>query len=159
MKVTFENGVATYSGKYDEVVYQSWYRNRLCIARKYAYPTLGAVHEQMKAIASNLNNLYLQADALYISDLKAYARKNAIEHFPKAKALRSVMPNAKSIFIKCMWEWQQSDPEHVELSSVNMEDIVQLQSPLKTVKACIDAGYLKRVSGYDSYIHPITTGP
>lgn len=159
MKVSFENGVGTYSGKYDEVVYQAWYNGTLCLARKYAYPTLSQIHEDMREIGENLNNVYLAADERYIADFKAYAARNTKEHRPRAKRLLSMMPTSKSLFVKCMWLWKKSDPEHVDLKTVTVADIVTLASPLFTVADCVREGYLKRVSGWELLNHEIVGEP
>ena len=155
MKVAFENGVSTYSGKYKEVVYQAWFSERLCYARKYAYPTLGEVHEIMAGISRNLNALYLQANELYVKDFKTYAQKNAKVHLPKASGLLHKMPSSKSLFIHCMWCWQKSDPEHVDLKTVTITDMVTAGSPAVSVKKSVEAGYLKQVSDYASLDHSI----
>lgn len=157
MKVSFENGVGTYSGKYNEVVYQSWYHGRLCYARKYTYPTLGAVHDTMAAIAVNLNKVYLEAEPLYLQDLKTYAARNARENLPRAKKLLHRMPTSKSIFVRCMWLWHLSEAEAVDLATVTSEDIMTMNSPVQSVALCVAAGYLKKVSGYEALTHTVRT--
>lgn len=159
MKVGFENGVAYYSGKYDEVVYQGWFKGKLCFVRKYAYPELVKVHEDMKAIGQNLSLLYDTADALYITDLKAYAKKNSMQNRSPIKKLMHKMPSSKALFVRCMWEWFKSDPIHVDLKTVTLADIMTLESPVQTVAKCVNAKYLDRVSGYESYTHPIVVTP
>ncbi len=155
MKVSFENGVASYSGKYDEVVYQQWFNGRLCYARKYKYPTLGRVHEELKEISQNLNLLYQTADSLYLADLKAYAAKNSVQNRPRVKQFLHKMPSSKALFIKCMWDWYHSDPTHIDLKTVSLADIITLDSPVETVSKCVTAGYLKQVTGYTEFTHPI----
>ncbi len=155
MKVAFDNGVSTYSGKYLEVVYQSWYDDRLCYARKNFYPTLGQQHQHMAEISQNLNKVYLAASPLYVQDFKAYAKENERQNLPKAKEKLHKMPSAKSLFISCMWQWHDSDPTHVDLTTVSIDDIVAMESPLMSVKSCVDAGFLKRVKNYLSYNHTI----
>ncbi|MDD4309859.1 MAG: hypothetical protein PHO32_05720 [Candidatus Cloacimonetes bacterium] len=150
MKVEFENGVSTYSGKYKEVVYQSWLSNQLCLVRKYAYPTLGEVHQNMSEISQNLNSIYLAANPLYLADFKTYAAKNARENVPRVKQLLHPMPTSKSLFIRCMWEWHLSDPGHIDLKTVTIADIITLDSTLRRVVGCVEAGYLKKVSGYNA---------
>ena len=155
MKAAFENGVSTYSGKYDEVVYQSWFRGRLCYVRKYAYPTLGEVHENMKNISLNLNSLYMTANPLYVADLKAYAKKNQSQNVSRIKENLHKMPSSKSLFIHCMWMWYDSDPTHVDLKTVTLADIMLMDAPVQTISKCVDAGYLRRVKGYDTYTNEI----
>lgn len=150
MKVEFENGVSSYSGKYKEVVYQAWLSGQLCYARRNFYPTLGSVHEELKQISVNLNSLYLAASAAYRQDLAIYVRKNSVQHRARHKSLMHKMPTAKSIFISCMWQWAKTDPEHIDLKTVTLTDMVTTGSPVCKVSNCVLSGYLKRVSGYES---------
>lgn len=155
MKVAFENRVSTYSGKYKEVVYQSWFAERLCYARKYTYPVLGITHETMAAISKNLYAVYLLADADYVKDFKTYSQKNTRENLPKVTDQLHKIPSSKSLFIHCMWCWYDSDPTHIDLKTVTIQDMVTLGSPVCAVKKCVDAGNLKRVSGYETLVNPI----
>lgn len=158
MKVAFNNGVSSYSGKMEEVVYQSWFNSRLCYGRKYVYPKLGLVHQKMKTVSLNLDKVYKGVQEHYLEDLKSYSEKNARENLPKAVKFLHKMPSSKSLFIHCMYEWQKSDPSHVSLDTITIEDIVLLDSPVRTILGCINSGYLKRVTGCSSYTHDIQTG-
>jgi hypothetical protein len=109
----------------------------------------------MRLIALNLDSLYKDANPLYIGDLKSYSAKNSKEHKPRIKEKASTMPSAKSLFIQCMWAWQKTDPEHIDLKSVTIDDMVTMSSPVCQVVKCVDEGYLKRVSGYTEYTHEI----
>ncbi|MCK9308990.1 MAG: hypothetical protein PHH43_06420 [Candidatus Cloacimonetes bacterium] len=151
MKVSFENGVGTYSGKYDQVVYTSWFSGLLCYGRKFRYPTLVEAHEIMGAIATNLDILYKEANPLYVADLKEYAQKNTKENFKRIKERAHPMPSSKSLFISCMWKWYKKDPTHIDLKTVTLSDIMLLDSPVQSVSKCVDAGFLKRVTDYETY--------
>ena len=61
-----------------------------------------------------------------------------------------MMPTSKSLFIHCMWEWSLTDPSHVDLKTVTISDMITLSSPVIKVRECVIAGYLKKVTGYDS---------
>lgn len=159
MKVSFENGVATYSGKYKEVVYQSWFSNRACYVRRYATPMSTVSQEDMKEISLNLNGLYLGAQSLYVTDLRAYAAKNQRENLPNSSSALHKMPSSKALFIHCMWMWHRTDPTHIDLKTVSLDDIMTLESPVQTVAKSVNAGYLKRVKGYEAYTHPIVVNP
>lgn len=158
MKVGFENAVAYYSGKYDEVVYQEWMDGKLCFARRYAYPELGKVHEDMKLIGLNLSILYDEANPLYIDDLKAYAKKNYKQNRKPVKKLMHKMASSKALFIHCMWDWYKSDPTHIDLKTITLSDMMTLESPVCKVVDAVDANYLKRVTGYKDYDNPIVAG-
>ncbi|HPS38970.1 MAG TPA: hypothetical protein PL124_06120, partial [Candidatus Cloacimonadota bacterium] len=155
MKVFFENGVAAYSGKYNEVVYMTTLNDRLCLARKYSYPELGIVHQNMRETSLNLNKLYLEVDPLFLADLKAYAKKNSKENRPKAKKLLHPMPGPKAVFIQMMWAWSATDPAHVTLKTITLADIITLQSPCRNISESIEAGFIPKVRNYTDLNHPI----
>lgn len=155
MKVKFSNGVSSYSGKLDEVVFTSWYQGRLCIVRKYSYPSLGANNSLMGAIIRNLNQIFDQANPLYREDFKTYAKQNGKENLPKANANLHQMPSARALFVKCMWMWHKSDPGHVDLETISLDDIISMESPVCSVVKCVNAGFLKKVRNYANLNHQI----
>ncbi|GAB1366516.1 hypothetical protein MASR1M36_13870 [Candidatus Cloacimonadaceae bacterium] len=128
MKVTFGNGVSTYSGKYDQVVYLSLYNGLLCLGRRFRLPTETEQNIEIGEIGTNLDNLYKEADPLYISDLKSYAAKNSKEHAPKYVERAHPMPSSKALFIHCMYMWQKTDPTHIDLKTITLSDMMTLES-------------------------------
>jgi hypothetical protein len=58
------------------------------------------------------------------------------------------MPSAYNFFMKLMYAWQESDPEHVDLSTVTIADIVAMDADVRTVARAIGAMYLRRVRPY-----------
>ena len=153
MKVNLQNCMRAYSGKLGNVVYCSYYNYRLCLGRRYVSPTLGKQHLKMKEINLNLNALYLTANPDYREDWKKYALRNAMENTSRSKGVQKRMPSAKALFVQCMWKWAKANPGLVDLQSVSLEDMVRLESPLLSVSACVEAGYLKKVTGWEYLSH------
>ena len=144
MKVKFKYGIATYSGKLDEMVYGSYNDGKLCIGRDFVYPTLNANHELLGSVGANLSALWAEASAGYKADLKTYAHRNKMDNVPKTR----LAPSAYALFIKLMYAWQADDPEHVELSSVTGTDVDSLGSKIASIKACVENGMLPAVSTF-----------
>lgn len=150
MKVALRFNLRGYSGKYKNVVYSSYYNYRLCMVRKFTYPTLTENHIRMSEINSNLNALYLQASEAYRQDWKKYAQRNAMENQSRSMGVRKQMPPAKALFFRCMWSWAKANPGVVDLRTVSREEIINLDSPLRRVSACVQCEWLKKVTAWES---------
>ena len=145
MKVKFKYGIQTYSGTIDEMVYGSYRDGKLCIGREYVYPRLTANNETLGAIGSNLAALWATVSSGYKDDLKTYSQRNGTENVPKTQ----LPPTSYALFIKMMHAWAKSDPEHIDLASINREDVTELGTYVTTVKNAIGNGYLDSISAYD----------
>ncbi len=144
MKVKFKYGIKTYSGLIDEMVYGSYRKDELCLGREFVYPTLTENNHALGSTMQNLASVYRNISPTYLQDLKKYALRNGQDNVPKDK----VIPTAFSLFLKMMYAWLESDPEHVNLSAVTLADIVALDAPVRTIKRAVDAGFLHRVEVY-----------
>jgi hypothetical protein len=153
MKVKLNNGCRGYSGKLGNVVYCSYHNYQLCLGRKYVFPKLGAQHQTMKEINLNLNAMYLAANPDYREDWKKYALRNSMENTSRSIGVHKRMPSAKALFVQCMWKWAKANPGLVELQNVSLEDLVRLESSLCRVCDCVEAGYLKKVTGWEYLSH------
>ncbi|PKN72579.1 MAG: hypothetical protein CVU50_06905 [Candidatus Cloacimonetes bacterium HGW-Cloacimonetes-3] len=157
MRVTFINGVKAYSGKLGEMVFYNHYNYLLCQVRQFTYPTLGENHLKMKDIFLHLNELYLEANADFRDDLKTYALYNSRENVSRIPSLRHKMPNAKTLFTQCMWKWAKEHPESVDLKTVTLTDMLAIDSPVCRVCTCVNAGYIKKVTGWERLDKIIST--
>jgi len=155
MKVTFGNGVSTYSGKYDQVVYEKWFDGLLCLARLFRLPTATVQNAKIGSIGVNIKNLYKQADPLFVTDFQTYSSLNKKEHPPKYVETANPMPSSMALFSHCMWAWQKTDPTHIDLATVTITDMVTMGSPAVSVKKSVQAGYLREVTDYESLDHTI----
>ena len=145
MKVRFKYGIRTYSGTIDEMTYGSYRDHKLCIGREWVMPTLTEQNGILGTIGSNLRDLWFSASEDYRGNFKTYAQRHCTQNVPKTQAC----PNGYAMFIKACYAWQDDDPEHVDLASVNDEDVDTLGTKISTVKNCIDNDFLPAISEYD----------
>jgi len=138
MKVKFKYGIRTFSGTIDEMVYGSYRKGCLCIGRGYVYPKITENNVQKGKIVRNLASVYHAASEFYIDDLKTYAERNGKENTPKNK----LIPTAFALFLKMMYAWYESDPEHIDLTTVTVADIVAMEAPVKTIAGAVEAEFL-----------------
>jgi len=138
MKVLFKKNIRCYSGLNDELVYQAFRKGRVCIGRDYVYPKLTENNHMKGKIVRNLASVYHDASEFYIDDLKTYAERNGRENTPKNK----LIPTAFALFLKMMYAWYESDPEHIDLTTVTVADIVAMEAPVKTIAGAVEAEFL-----------------
>ncbi len=145
MKVKFKYGIATYSGTIDEMVYGSYNDDKLCIGREYVYPRLTEQNTAVGSVGKNLALVWAEASAGWKEDLKTYAQRNKTENVPKTE----LAPGTYALYIKLMYAWQESDPDHVDLASVTSGDVDTLGTKIQTVKACVDNEMLPHIADAD----------
>jgi len=155
MKVFFGNGITAYSGKFDQVVYEMWFKGLLCLARQFRLPTATVQNAKIGSIGNHIKQLYKEADPLFVQDFKTYSALNKKEHAPKYVEKAKPMPGSMALFSHCMWEWQKTYPTHIDLETVTITDMVSMGSPACSVKKSVIAGYLREVTDYESLDHPI----
>jgi len=155
MKVELKYNLRGYSGKLGNMVYCSYYNYRLCHNRIFTYPKLSDHHLRMREINNNLNALYLQASEAYRQDWKKYAQRNAMENRSRCGGISKQPPPAKALFVQCMWAWAKANPEGVDLRSVSRADIISLDSPLCRVCACVQCGWLRKVTAWEKLTNQI----
>ncbi len=150
MKVSFKLNLGAYSGKYRNVVYRQYFNYRLCHTRIFTYPKITEQNLRLKAINANINVLYQQMSDGYRDDLRRYATLNKMENQSRSPALRKQMPGAKAVFVKCLWAWAKSAAEAIDLSTITIAEMLAMAAPLCRIKDCVEAGYLRKVSNWES---------
>jgi hypothetical protein len=141
MKVIFKYGIKTFSGTINNMVYGSYNKDNICFGRDYVRPKLTENNTLRGKIMSNLASVYRNVSPAYLQDLETYADRHAVR-VPKTK----LAPNAFALFIKMMYAWMASDPEHVDLPTVTVADIVAMQAPVRTIAGAVTAELLPYVS-------------
>lgn len=132
MKVIFKYGIKTFSGTVNNMVYGSYKKGTLCYGRDYVKPKLTENNIQKGKIMRNLASVYKNASSAYKQDLGIYADRYAVKA-PQDK----LPPNGYALFIKMMFAWLESDPEHVDLTTVAIADIVAADAPVRTIAGAI----------------------
>ena len=152
MKVLFNYAVRTYSGTIDNMVYGSYQKNMFCIGRKYIYPTLTDNNKDFGKVAENLADCYNDTSGAYQDDVKDYAGRLKTKIGQKAKKLALT---SYAIFIRMMYAWQASDPDHVDLATITVGDIVLADAPVLTVATAIEADLMPKVPDYFELDNPM----
>jgi hypothetical protein len=142
MKVHLKFGIKTYSGTVDEMTFGSYRNDNICIGREFVYPTLTENNHALGNAMKNLAIVYRNAAAGYKADFKTYATRYGAAYVPKNKLL----PGGYSLFIKMMYAWYDSDPTHVDLSTVTIADITALDADVRSIARAVEAGYLPYVN-------------
>jgi len=142
MKVLFRKNIRSYSGENEDMVYEAFNRGWVCIGRDYVIPKLTANNTLMGAVCKNLASVFRNASPTYLQNFKDYAERNDSENVTK----KEIAPNAYALFIKMMYAWFKSDPEHVDLSTVTVADIIALDADVQTVASAVTAGFLPSIS-------------
>jgi len=148
MKVFFKYGFSAYSGMVDRMVYQAWFQGRLCLARRFTYPIITENNVKLGKIGSNLALVYRAASEFYIDDLKSYTQRNSRENKPRNIDLWHPMPSSVALFVLMMYNWYLSDPQHIDLTTVTVADIVAMDADVRTIARAVTAGFLRKVRVY-----------
>lgn len=149
MKIKFRWGIKTFSGYGDDMVYESCLNSKVCIGRDYTYPKITENNHQVGAVGKNLGIVFNNVNPAYAQDLKTYRERYRQLGIPRNPFKRKPVAGPYSLFIKMMYNWLDSDPEHVNLTAVTIADIVALDADVCTIKRAIDAGFLPMVPVYD----------
>jgi hypothetical protein len=129
MKVTLKYNLSSYSGTLNDMTYGSYKDGAVCIGRKWVQPATTPQQGELGKIAINLSDIYSEASAEWKADLKIYARKYGMEITPK----NQLGPSGYALYVKMMYAWAASDPEHVTLDSLSLTDIQTLEAPVLSI--------------------------
>lgn len=154
MKVFYKFGIGAMSGTLMELVHCPDREKQMSYGRRWARPKYTANNALLGSIGRNLGILWHSASADYRADFALYAKRYKVQHdIPNAPGNACWSPYP--LFTKMMFAWQQSDPLHVDLATVTINDIVTLDASVRTVEKAIDAGFIQTVTPYDDLNHDI----
>ncbi|PKN75021.1 MAG: hypothetical protein CVU49_06135 [Candidatus Cloacimonetes bacterium HGW-Cloacimonetes-2] len=148
MKVTLKYNLSSYSGTLNDMTYGSYKDGAVCIGRKWVQPATTPQQGELGKIAINLSDIYSEASAEWKADLKIYARKYGMEITPK----NQLGPSGYALYVKMMYAWAASDPEHVTLDSLSLTDIQTLEAPVLSIADAVAEELLPRTSNCDALI-------
>jgi hypothetical protein len=144
MKFIFDWPTRTISGTRDKTTFMSFW-DYICIGRRWVMPIETPQNITFAAIAANLKTIWKDANPLYKNDFKTYAHKHWKEHLSPYQ----FPPRTYALFIDMMYAWYDTDPTHIDLSTVTIEDIISAVAPSRAVNKAVDDNLLKPVSGYE----------
>jgi len=152
-KVWYKFGIGAISGTLADGVNMPAKSKLVGYMRRWVMPKLTANNTHFGAIALNLVAVWNNSAAGYKTDFSDYAERYAadnsrIDHF-------NVNYSPYAWFVHMMYDWQKTDPLHIDLTAVTVADIVTMDADVKTVERAIDAGYLLHIAVYDDLITDI----
>ncbi len=148
MKVSFQYGLAGYTGKVDGLVFCFNKELGRVYARKNTYPRLTSENERIGSITSAL--FALKPSEAFINDLLPYRiRYNALRE-NHGQPTRSW----SALYLKMMYNMAKMD-DSIDLRTITREEIYSRDLPCISIKKAVDAGLLPKVYGYEAYTHQL----
>jgi len=148
VKINFRGGVKTFSGFWDDYVYMSCLGRKICIGRDYTYPKLTENNHFKGKVCQNLRHVYRDASPFYIDDLKTYRQRVKKLGVSRNPFLRKRVSSPFALLLKMMFAWYESDPEHIDLTTVTIADIVAMDADVRTIARAVEADFLPSVPVY-----------
>ena len=147
MKVTFKYGIGAFTGKIDNAVFWSQKSGLASLMRKFTYPRLTSQNTKIGKIGKNLSLIWSQILSGWKADICTYAQRYYVQYGSEGSFDPARSPYA--FFTKAMWNLYKSDPDHIDLSTITMEDIEAIGTDkIDTVYSCIENGYLRSIDMY-----------
>ena len=148
MKVSFQYGLAGYTGKADGIVYCYHRRLGIVYARKKRYPKLNENNFKIGSITKNLHAL--KPSTRYKDDIRTYiTRYNALKNTKKHQYYSWV-----NLYICLMTDMAKANPG-IDLRNLTREYIYLHDLPCISVKKAVEAGLLIPVYDYISLTHEL----
>lgn len=138
MRVGFEWGISSYSGRQQGVVFCHLRRENIVLVRKYVYPTLTEQNHKIGSTTANLHSI--QPSEGYKEDLRNYLWRYNTLRENEGKYLRSWV----NLYLKLMRKMAKQDSS-IDLLTLTREEIYQRDLPCISVKRAVDAGLLPAV--------------
>jgi hypothetical protein len=148
MRVKFKYKIQSYSGTLDNIVFGSYRSGEICIARKYFYPEHTEQNTSFGLISKNIAKLWKAGSEGFKTQLKIYSRWYKVYN----SSNNSNSPGAYSLWIKIIYEWAKD--EHINLKNISPEEFLSLGTAIKTIKNCVDNGYLMLIPHYEILTAP-----
>jgi len=143
MRVKFKYKIQSYSGTLDNIVFGSYRSGKICIARKYFYPKRTEQNTSFGLISKNIAKLWKAGSEGFKTQLKIYSRWYKVYN----SSNNSNSPGAYSLWIKIIYEWAKD--EHINLKNISPAEFLSLGTANKTIKNCVDNGYLMPIPHYE----------
>lgn len=136
MKVWHKNNVGSYSGTIDDTVFRPAKSRLVSYMRKYVIPTANANTALFKSVGENLGVIWRdEVSEGYKANLRTYGQRYFTEHLEDGPW--DPMKSSYGFFVKMMYAWQASDPEHVDLAYLTGEDLTALGGAISQVTLAI----------------------
>jgi len=151
MKITFKYGIGTFQGKIDNSVFWPQKSGLASVMRKFTYPTLTSQNTKIGNIGKNLALIWSVIDPAWKADISTYAQRYYTQYGSEDMFDPARSPYA--FYTKVMWNWYKDDPEHIDLSTLTMEDIIATGTgKIVCIENCVSNGYLRSIDKYDDLL-------
>lgn len=155
MKVLYQYGIGAMIGTLDGAVHWKAHSGQGGYLRRWVMPRLTAQNELIGAKGANIATLWQATTAAYKADWRTYAQRYFSEH--ASDGIFDPNRSPYGFWTKALFAWEKSDPQHVDLTSINMEDLTSLGTFGSTVAATIQFGFVPMIQHYDDLSASITT--
>lgn len=145
-KVIYKYGIGAMAGTIDGMVHRMSHTRLGSIARKWVMPRLTSNNELFGNVGANLRLLWDEFSSGWKNDLKTYAQRWFSAHASEYEF--DPVRSRYAFYCKLMYAWQRDDPTHIDLTTLNAEDLASLGTPIATVKAAVESGYLPMIDNY-----------
>ena len=149
-KIKYASFVTGLSGKSGSSVFYRSQSSAFGYLRNHVTPTYTATNETRGKEFANLGVQYRDLSAAAKIDFQDYARKYRLLPASGSGDMAVRANNGMACFVKMMWNIKKEAGESVNLASIVLSDITTLYFA-DSVKACINAGFLPAVDGYEEY--------
>lgn len=149
MKIKFKYGIKSFSGLFDEMIFANYQRDKVVIGRMYnPSPKITENNWTMGAKMQGISKIWGATSPAYKKDFKVYSYKM----FGLPMFDGKVSGNGFSAFVKAMWGASKDTENPLDLLSLSLDDLeVDAYLQIKSVKVCVENGYLPVVDGYELY--------
>lgn len=148
MKVTFQYGLAGYTGKLDGLVFCNNRELGKAYARKYRYPRLTEGNERIGSVTSAL--FALKPSKAYQDDMYLYRKRYNALRENSGCPVRSW----SAMYLKLMYRMVKADGS-IDLRTLTREELYARKLPCISVKMAVEAGLLPAVYAYTELTHEL----
>ncbi|PKN72168.1 MAG: hypothetical protein CVU50_08480 [Candidatus Cloacimonetes bacterium HGW-Cloacimonetes-3] len=145
MKVSFQYGLAGYTGKADGLVYCYSKELGRVYARRNTYPKLTSENVRVGSITTAL--FAIKPSKEFQNDLYLYrVRYNALR-----ENHRQPVRSWSALYLKMMYNMAKADST-IDLKTLTRDDIYAQELPCISINKAVEAGLLPIVYDYETYV-------
>ena len=143
MKLSLLPFITGLSGRLGKLVFCIEKKSGACWSRIYVKPELTENNHEFGSASKNLSNIYHQASEGYIEDLRNYSDRYNLNSDKISRGLK-----AYTSFTKMMYALKRTHPA-VDLRTLSLEEIMEEDLPVRSVKEAVDNELLPAVKRYE----------
>lgn len=141
MKVSFQYGLAGYTGKAQNLVYYYDKTAGRVFSRRYVYPTLTEENRRVGKITTNIYSL--SPSAGYKENLRVYAL-----FYNGLRSTEKPLRSWSNAYLRLMFRLAEAYPE-IDLKTLTRDEIYANDLPCVSVKRAVQAGLIPKVQGWE----------